>query len=550
MADTSNPANPILDDSMIAELVSSGDVQAVNAGDVLYRAGDAAPDFFLILDGEAAIVLPGEDEVRVATCSAGEFLGELNLLTGQRALFSARATQSGHVLRIAQTPFRHLLSTKPEFSDIVFRAFLARRAILRAGDGARAIRIIGSRYSPDALALRAFANRSRLPFTWIDLEDVEDPAVLLASVGARPSDVPLVLTLTARLIRPSPGELAEHLGLSYRGVPGSVVDLVIVGGGPAGLAAAVYGASEGLDTLGLDAVSIGGQAATSSRIENYAGFPNGISGEDLAARTAAQAFRLGARLNAPCRVASLRSVDGFHVVTLADGSEIPARAVVIATGAHYRRLAVPDLERFEGAGVYYAATDLEARLCRGHPVTVVGGGNSAGQAVLYLAQHASAVTLVLRGNDLGKSMSRYLVDRIDADPRIEVLCATEVRGLYGDDHLDEITLEHTPDGTAQERKCAGLFCFIGAVPATDWLGGLVALDNDGFVLTDRALRDALGPGRDPLPYETSQPGIFAVGDVRHDSMKRVAAAVGEGSSAVRAVHEYLATHNGSGSDHS
>ena len=320
----------------------------------------------------------------------------------------------------------------------------------------------------------------------------------------------------------------------------------MVGSGPAGLAASVYGASEGLDTISLDAVAIGGQAGASSRIENYVGFPNGVAGEDLAAAAAIQAMRLGAHLNAPCEVAGLRVEHGFHVVVLTDDSEIPRRAVIIASGARYQRLAVHDLERFEGSGVYYAATDLEARVCTGLPVIVVGGGNSAGQAAIYLAQQGSQVSIAIRRNDLTESMSRYLIDRIEADPRIELLACTEVRALTGDSHLDHVTVEHTPTGELRTIGCTGLFCFIGADPATAWLGGAVELDDRGFILTDRSLPDAVASGpafaaRDPLPFETSVPGVFAVGDVRHGSLKRVAAAVGEGSSAVRSVHDHLAS---------
>jgi thioredoxin reductase (NADPH) len=298
--------------------------------------------------------------------------------------------------------------------------------------------------------------------------------------------------------------------------------------------------------VSLDAVSTGGQAGASSRIENYVGFPNGISGEELASRAAIQAQRLGAHLNAPCEVAGLRVENGFQVVVLGDGSEIPSRTVIIASGARYQRLAVADLERFEGAGVYYAATDLEARICSGLPVIVVGGGNSAGQAAIYLAQQGSRVSIVIRSNDLTHSMSHYLIERIEADPRIELFTATEVRALAGDGHLDYVTLEHTPSGERRTVGCSGLFCFIGADPATAWLGGALELDTKGFILTDRSLPDAITHGpqfaiRDPLPFETSVPGVFAVGDVRSGSLKRVAAAVGEGSSAVRSVHDHLAT---------
>jgi thioredoxin reductase (NADPH) len=536
-----------LDDAEIEELLPFGTVRSVEPGEILYRAGSPTPDFMVMLEGEAEIIRHDEIEgdVAVATQGRHRFLGELNLLTGQRAYLTARVSRPGRVLVIPLTTLRQLMSTKPGFSDTVFRTFVARREILRAGEGAAAIRLIGSRYSPESMALRAFANRSRVPHTWIDLEDVDDPPVYLASIGARPRDVPVVITPTARLHRATPGEFAAHLGLTYQDVPGYLSDLIVVGTGPAGLAAAVYGASEGLETVALDAVGVGGQAGASSRIENYVGFPNGVSGDDLVGSAAIQAVRLGAHINAPCEVAGLRVDEGLHVVVLADGSEISTRAVIIASGARYRRLEVDDLERFEGAGVYYAATDLEARVCRGFKVLVVGGGNSAGQAAIYMAQQGSPVSLVVRQRELSATMSQYLIARIEADPRIEVLQHTEVRGLEGGTHLERVTVEDNQSGKRRTVECQGLFCFIGAVPATAWLAGCVALDRSGFVLTDRSLPESLTAvfgGRDPLPLETSTPGVFAVGDVRSGSLKRVAAAVGEGSSAVRSVHEYLATH--------
>ena len=407
------------------------------------------------------------------------------------------------------------------------------------------MQIIGSQFSREAMALRAFANRSHLPYTWLDLEEVDDAAVLLANMGLRPADTPVVVTTTGVLRHPTVGEFAEHLGLTFHAAPGYLFDLVVVGTGPAGLAAAVYGASEGLDTVSLDAVAAGGQAGASSRIENYVGFPNGISGEDLAARAAIQAMRLGAHLNAPCEVVGFRPESGFHVVALADGSEIACRAVIVASGARYRRLAVDDLERFEGAGVYYAATDLEARTCRAIDVVVVGGGNSAGQAAIYLSQQGSRVSIAMRRDDLAATMSHYLIERIDADPNITLLTETEVRDARRRPATStDVTLEHTPTGEQRTVPCAGLFCFIGAEPATA-----------GCTTRSRSTRTAsCSPtaccptrpsepafaARDPLPFETSVPGVFAVGDVRHGSMKRVAAAVGEGSSAVRSVHDHLA----------
>jgi thioredoxin reductase (NADPH) len=546
-SDTMDAASVALSDAQLAELASFGTEREVASGEVLYRAGAEGYDFFVVLEGEIEVVRrEATGDVSVARHGPGRFLGELNLLTGQRAYLTARVSRPGRVLAIGHDEFRRMMSSRPELSDPIFRAFVARRELLRAGEGAGAIRIIGSRYSPEATALRAFANRSRLPHTWTDLEDEPDPAVLLAGLGVKPRDAPIVVTPNALLRRPTPGQFAEHLGLTFRHAPGYLCDLVVVGTGPAGLAAAVYGASEGLDTISLDAVAIGGQAGSSSRIENYVGFPNGVSGEDLTASAAIQAMRLGARLNAPCEVAGLRAEHGFHVITRADGSELPSRAVIVASGARYRRLAVADLERFEGAGVYYAATDLEARICGGFDVIVVGGGNSAGQAAIYLAEQKCHVSLVVRRDSLTATMSAYLIERIEADPRIDVVTETEVRALAGDGHLSDAMLEHVPSGERRTVRCSGLFCFIGAEPATAWLGDCVTLDRGGFIVTDRSLPESVRTGPDftaraPLPFETSLPGVFAVGDVRQGSLKRVAAAVGEGSSAVRSVHEYLAT---------
>ena len=555
MSDTASAAAPgassdwlatTLSAAELAELVEFGYERAVAAGEMLFRAGDASYDFVVILEGEAEVVRPYNDgESVIAVHGVGRFVGELSLLTGQRPYLSARITKPGRIRVLDHAEFRRLMNSKPDIADRIFGTLLARRESLRSGDAARAVQIVGSRYSPEAMALRAFAARTHLPHTWVDLEDAGDVDVFLAGMGLRPRDTPVVITTTAVLRHPTPGEFAAHLGLTFQPTPGYLFDLVVVGTGPAGLAAAVYGASEGLGTLSVDAVATGGQAGASSRIENYVGFPNGISGDELTSRAAVQALRLGARLNSPCAATELRAEQSFHVVVLADGSEIACRAVIVATGARYQRLTVDDLARFEGAGVYYAATDLEARVCRGSDVIVVGGGNSAGQAALFLAQQGCRVSLAIRRDDLSESMSSYLIDRIDALPRIELFTRTEVRELIGDRHLERVTLEHTPTGERRTVDCAGLFCFIGAVPATAWLAGGVAVDDAGFILTDRSLPDAVVNSaafatRRPLPYETSVPGVFAVGDVRSGSLKRVAAAVGEGSSAVRSVHEYLA----------
>jgi thioredoxin reductase (NADPH) len=541
------PGGVTFDADDLAVLAQFGAERDVVAGEYLFRAGDAAYDLFVVLDGTVEIVRPEVDgDVVIVEHNGGGFLGELNLLTGQRPYLSARMRQPGRVLAIPPPQFRRLMASTPDLADVIFRALEERRELLRSGVGQRTLRIIGSRFSREALALRSFAARSRIPHEWIEIETLDDLGAFLADLGLQPrTRTPVVITSSGVLHEPSPGDLAEHLGLTFHAPPGYMFDLVVIGVGPAGLAAAIYGASEGLDTVALDGIATGGQAGASSRIENYVGFPSGISGEELTTRAATQALRLGARVNAPCEVAGLRAELEFHVVELQDGSEIACRSVILATGARYQRLAVDDLDRFEGNGVYYAATDLEARLCAGNDVIVVGGGNSAGQGAIFLAQQQCRVAIAVRRSDLAASMSQYLIERIEADPRITLLASTEVRALAGDRHLEQVTVEHTPTGEVRELPCVGLFCFIGADPATQWLDGAIALDPNGFVLTDRNLPETIArspffDGRDPLPYETSQPGVFAVGDVRYGSMKRVAAAVGEGSSAVRSVHEYLA----------
>ena len=532
---------PVLSDRELAEVAEFGAEQPMAAGQLLFEAGESSYDLFVVLEGEVEIVRSDATDVPLFVFGPGNFIGELNLLTGQRRFLTARVSKAGRVLVIAQPEFRRLMSLRPALAGVIFGALVARRELLRTGQGAQAIRIIGSRYSPAAMSLRAFAEHSRLPHTWIDVEDAEDVEALLRTMNLRPQDTPVVITPNEILRRATPAVFAEHLGLTYQPKPGYIFDLVVVGSGPAGLAASVYGASEGLRTVSLDAMAIGGQAGSSSRIENYTGFPNGISGGDLTARSAVQAMRLGARLNAPCEVVGLRVEAGFHVVILRDGSEIPTRAVIVASGASYRRLDVENLDRFEGAGVYYAATDLEARVCDGRPVLVIGGGNSAGQAAIHLGEHNCSVTIAIRRDDLTQSMSQYLIERIVADPKINLLTGVEVHALAGEDHLDEVTLWHGATGQEQTIPCSGLFCFIGAQPATGWLCDGVLLDQDGFVLTDRQLVGSLTAGTSaPLPFETSVPGVFAAGDVRYGSMKRVAAAVGEGSSAVRSVHERLA----------
>jgi len=529
-----------LSESDLQRLRNVAEVVDVTPGQVLYGAGATDYDFIVVESGAVDIVrtaTPGVPEELVVTHGPGRFLGELNMITGQAAYLTARVSEAGRLWRVPRAEFRRLMAEDPDFGDVVLRTFIDRRESLLTGAGARSVEIIGAGSSGAVLALRNWAARLRLPHTWIDI-DMPEARAILGALDVCVADLPVVVTPTAVLRRATPGTLAEELGVSFHAAPGRVFDLAIVGGGPAGLAAAVYGASEGLDTVLVEAVAVGGQAASSARIENYLGFPSGLPGADLTARATVQAQKFGASVTSPCEAASLHCGDERLVVTLVDGTNVVSHAVIVATGARYRTLPIGRWRDFEGRGIYYAATELEARTCGASEVVVVGGANSAGQAAVFLAGRVKRVHLVVRSADLDSGMSSYLAERIRADDRIEVHLSTQVAALDGDPTLQRVTL--SGGGVVD---CEGLFCFIGAVPATGWLDG-VACDEDGFVLTDRDLPDgALETyrllGRPPLPLETSVPGVFAVGDVRHGSMKRVAAAVGEGASAVRSVHQAI-----------
>jgi thioredoxin reductase (NADPH) len=515
-------------------------------GDVVFGPGDVDYDLILVESGWIEIVSPAtgeEPESVVARYGPGGFLGELNFLTGQTAYLMARVTEAGRIHRITRLQFRRLMAAEPDVSDILLRTFLARRDLLRDGPAARAIVILGSELSADSLALRSFAARQRLAHLWLDADSAAGRA-LAESTQITAADLPAVITGHQVLRRATTGQMARALGLAYPHTGTKPVDLAVIGSGPAGLGAAVYGASEGLNTVVLDAVGVGGQAAASSRIENYLGFPSGLSGQELTQRAALQAMKFGAQLSSPCRVVDL-DTDGAHLtVMLSDGTTIESRAVLIATGVRYNTLPLERWIEFEGAGIYYAATELEARACRTEPVAVVGGANSAGQAALFLASRGCQVTVVVRGSDVAATMSLYLLARLRADPRVTIRVNTEVTGLSGGSTLQRVALTNNSTGDMAEHLCAGLFCFIGARPATEWLAD-IALDGSGFIRTDAQLDpEELGAtwtalGRPALPFETSMPTVFAAGDVRLTSMKRVASAVGEGASAVRSIHTAL-----------
>ncbi len=542
MADDSETF-PTLTDADMAVMAELGTRRPVAKGEYLYRQGDVTYDFYVVVTGTIEVVAhDGAEEQIVAQHGPGKFLGELNLLTGMRVFVSARVVEPGEVIVIPRDRLRRLIATSPGLGDTILAAFMARRSVLLAGASATT-RIIGSRFSPESLQVREFLARSGIPYEWLDPDHDPDVETVLEQFGIDPGELPVVISSGVVLRHPTPGALAEYLGLTLDSLPSRCFDLVIVGGGPAGLSAAVYGASEGLRTLGLEKTGIGGQAGSSSRIENYLGFPTGISGGDLTRRAFIQAEKFGASLTAPCEVTSLREEGGHLILSLSDGTDVAARAVIVASGARYRRLAVDRLEEFEGNSVYYSATELERRQCGASPVVVVGGGNSAGQAAMFLSEACSSVTIVIRGGDLGASMSRYLVDRIESHPSITVRTKAQITGLVGSPDLH--TVEITDADGQTELPCSGLFSFIGADPSSGWISGCAALDARGFVLTDRALSAEdlddrwVAQGRLPLPFETSHPGLFAVGDVRAGSTKRVAAAVGEGSACVGAVHQFL-----------
>jgi thioredoxin reductase (NADPH) len=550
MTPNPNPAFPTLDAPAIAVFEAVGERRATRVGDFLYRAGDDAYEFFVVLSGEVDIVLEGNgnghgdaDERVIARHGAGAFLGELNLLTGQRVFVSARVSGAGEVICVPADEIRRVIATNAHLGDTILTAFMARRDGLLTG-AASSIRLIGSSFNVETHAVREYLTRSHIPHEWLDPDGDESIDRMVDQLGIACRDLPVAIVSGTMVLQATPGKVAEYLGLTVARLPDRCFDVLIVGGGPAGLAASVYGASEGLRTLVVDAHAPGGQASTSSRIENYLGFPTGISGADLAQRAVVQAEKFGADLTSPCPATSLREQSGHFVVGLADGTEVAGRTVIAATGARYRRLPVDGLAAFEGNGVYYAATESEARACGSGPVVVVGGGNSAGQAAVFLADHDNDVTVVVRRPDLIATMSRYLVDRIDGHPGITVRASSTITALDGETTLRSVVVSDACGATT--LRCVALFSFIGAEPVTEWLVGCAALDRSGFVLTDRSLTAAQLDERwdvlkrQPLPYETSHPGLFAVGDVRSGSTKRVAAAVGEGSAAVRSVHDFLA----------
>lgn len=540
-----NPqAFPVLNEKQIAVVAEFAELKTCANGDVLYRAGEKDFKFYVIKCGAIDIFDRSSGAPRLlVTLQPGEFTGDLANLSGRPSNIDAIASGTTEVYEICEPDLRRIIGKRPGLSDLILLTFIIRAQALRDAHDFTGLRVIGTRFSGDAFRLRDFLTKNHVLYTFFDVNtDTAQIKSLLTAFGLNESDMPVVSYGQDWLLKnPSNDELAARIGIKREFVTHSVVDLAIVGGGPAGLAAAVYGASEGLHTIVVEELATGGQAGTSSRIENYLGFPTGLSGAELAGRATLQAEKFGAQFSVPSRATNLSFAGNMSVLHLANGELVRAKALIIASGADYRRLDVERRERFDGAGVYYAATPMEAQMCGGETVVVVGGGNSAGQACLFLAESARKVFLLIRGRDVGESMSDYLVQRILEFKNIEVLTGTEISRMFGDGHLEGVELKNNQSGARRTISVGGVFSFIGANPRTAWLPKEIETDAKGFIKTGPRVADSTqwARGRAPFYLETSRAGTFAAGDVRSDSIKRVGSAVGEGAMAVQFVHEYL-----------
>jgi thioredoxin reductase (NADPH) len=537
---------PKLIPDQIRRVAAQGHIRSVQPGEVLIEQGDRTVPFFVVITGEVEIVRPcGASEALITVHGSGEFTGEVNMLSDRRSLIRARVTKPGKVIELDHKQMLNLIQTDAELGDILMRAFILRRVELIAA-GVGDIVLIGSIHSAGTLRIKEFLMRNGHPYSYIDLERDSDVQKLLDSFRIAASEIPVLICRGQLVLRsPSNQQIADCLGFNESVDQTKVRDLVIIGAGPSGLAAAVYGASEGLDVLLLETSSPGGQAGSSSRIENYLGFPTGISGQDLAGRAYVQAQKFGAEMliaDAERLICDRKP----YIIEVGSGAGISARTVLIATGVQYRKLPLENLLRFEGAGIYYGATFVEAQLCgKEEELIVIGGGNSAGQAAVFLAQTTKRVHMLVRSSGLVASMSRYLIRRIEESPKIVVRPHTEIVGLEGGDHLESVRWQNNQTGQIEEHKIRHIFIMTGADPNTRWLDGCIALDDKGFIKTGADLSaENLTASRWPLarqPHllETSLPGVFAVGDVRGGSIKRVASAVGEGSIAISFVHEVI-----------
>jgi thioredoxin reductase (NADPH) len=537
---TLEAAFPRLDEKQLERVASLAELVEFADGDALFEVGQPEVPMYVVVSGEAVIYeCSSGTRKHVITHGPGEFTGDVDFLTGRPVIVSGIAQGNVRAYRVPHERMRRLLNEIPDLSDMLLEAFQLRRRLLEES-GFLGIRLVGSARSKETMRLREFFYRNHVPHTFFDIAD-EDGQAQLRQMDVREDETPALACRKATVKRPSLSRVAECLGIS-RNVEDAVYDLLIIGAGPSGLAAAVYGGSEGLSTLVVDSIGPGGQAGSSSKIENFIGFPAGLSGTELANRGYLQSLKFGARFSAPTSVRSLeRSDDGCLHAKLCSGQTAKARCVLVASGVSYRQLDIEGMRTFEGAGVYYAATTVEARVCRDSTAVVVGGGNSAGQAAMFLAQNAKQVLLVIRGDDLGKSMSSYLCQRIEHHPQIRVLKNSEVEGIEGRNAVEGARIKNRDTGETTPIECAAVFVFIGAQPNTDWLPDTIRRDDKGFVLTGAAVKDdELWPlDRDPCDLETTMPGVMAGGDVRSGTTKRCGFAVGDGSMAITCVHRYL-----------
>ena len=528
---------PRLNPEMAARIAGYGQEEHLPAGTLVFRRGERSVDFFLVLDGAIEIFdLDREGEPRVFTVhGARQFTGEMDLFNDRQILVSGRAGGDTRVVRVKRADFRRLVTAEPDIGEIIMRAFILRRVgLIRHAQGG--VVLIGPGHGGDTLRLQRFLTRNGYPHRLLDTEADPDAGGFLACFELSADQLPVVISAEERVLRnPSTAELADDLGLTEAFDPAHVYDVAVVGAGPAGLAAAVYAASEGLGTIVLEALAPGGQAGTSSKIENYLGFPTGISGQALAGRAQAQAQKFGARLAISRGATGVDCAERPYTLQLEGGQTVRAGAVIVATGARYRKLALPDYEKYEGQGIHYAATAMEEKLCANEEVIVVGGGNSAGQAAVFLSRGAAHVHVLVRSTGLAASMSDYLVQRIDQSPKITLHTGVEITKLEGGDRLRKVAWTNRETGESQTHELGNVFVMIGAEPNTEWLDGCLALDGKGFVQTGK---DADGKALSS-PFATTTPGIYAVGDVRAGSVKRVASGVGEGSVVIQAVHQFL-----------
>jgi thioredoxin reductase (NADPH) len=538
---------PDLTTAQIDRIRPGSKLRRVEPGEILFRPGDTGVPFFVFLSGSMEIVQPDVTGERLVTTHhrAGAFTGELSMISGQRCLVLGRVTELGDLLELSPEALRSLIARDAELSEIIMRAFILRRLALITNHLGNVI-LMGSRHSAATLRLCEFLGRNGHPYTYVDLDTDKMSQELLDRFAVNLADVPIVICDARTVLRnPSIQQLAECLGLNVSVDSTQVRDLIIVGAGPAGLGAAVYAASEGLDVLLAETEAPGGQAGSSSKIENYLGFPTGVSGQELASRAISQAQKFGAKMMVAHSVVKLNCDRRPYKLVLDDGSTLSSRAIVIATGARYNKPPIADLKKFEGQGVYYGATYIESQLCGDEDVIVVGGGNSAGQAAVFLSQTARKVYMLVRSGGLAETMSRYLIQRISENPAIELHFNTELESLNGYAQLERVGWIDKSTRQTSSHEIRHVFIMAGASPRTDWLRGCVAMDDKGFILTGRDLdgtsESPVWPlARAPQMLETSLPGVFAVGDVRSGNVKRVASAVGEGAISVHLVHRALA----------